>query len=197
MGDKNIPVGETKFNYNGQPVTRKRFCNSSYSTEKFKQENAIRMWAQAFDDLGLDYSYKPTLSFYGSNEPSHTADFFLADACVPVFVRGETLAEANYADYDAKDLALAIEGDVLVAYTDGKFKLMCYFTKQESKRRSHYVCEEEFEIVKCAELSDGATLNICPKCGKYYFTTDKVWQGCRHCGHLTAKNIWNGSKGVK
>ena len=186
-------MNETKFDCKGQRVKQKRFNISAFQTEKFRKENAIRLWAKIFDDLNLDYEYLVKLNLtYGGK--MQEADFFIENENIPVCVQGCRMCDGRSGE--AKEIALATNGDVLVAYADGRFKLMCYFT-EEYKIRTFRDYEDRIETRECAELCDEATLNTCSKCRKLYFTAKECFQGCRYCGNeLDNTVVMNGDEDV-
>ena len=132
----NIIVSDQKYGSDGNPFEPQRLSVGSDTTEKFKRENAMQKWAKIFDSLGQDYLHSPSatmtvkktmgnMSTYENR--SLKADFYLKNANIFAFVRGYSFEEEWSQSYDATDLAKAAECNVMVLYTDGKFRLVDYY----------------------------------------------------------------------
>ena len=199
----NIIVSDPKFGNDGKQFEPQRLSVGSDTTEKFKRENAMQMWAKTLDSLGLDYLHVPSvtmsvkktmgnMSTYENR--SLKADFYIKNANVFAFVRGYSFDEEWSQNYDATDLAKAAECNVMVLYTDGKFRLVDYYDCRDR------ALEKGNDLADISPaISDEAMFGDCRKCGGFYSCTSNGWWGCRHCGHYdgdnTAASTYYGSGG--
>ena len=169
-----------KYGNDGLGFEPKSFDVGSNKTEEFRRELAFQTWGKFFETLGIRYYYKATASYrvkkfateisYKYVDVEHKADFYLGDTDTFVLVRGYSFEEEREKRSSrAGDLTKVLDCSVVIAYADGRFRLVDYGDDSEA-------------------MSSDAALGRCPKCEELYFFTTNNWGGCRSCGHYNPKD---------
>lgn len=186
---KEMFIDNKIFTSESETFLPKAITVSSTTDEKFKKEQAMQMWAKIFDNLKIEYLHSPSICV---DRKEYTADFYLKTADTFVFVKGYAFDEEDYSNNEPNILAKEIERNVIVAYTDGKFRVVDFYDHQERLERDEVMPEEVY-------LSSEAMFCKCRKCNNYFVTTNYGWWGCRTCGFYdgnnTAKDCYLGDEG--
>jgi hypothetical protein len=172
---KQIRVGGERLDKNNNVIRSKPLDLTITDNAQFERELAMAAWAEALDRLAIDFVYKPTVKVGGK---VYRPDFYLKSSDTFVVIKNIKFAgEQGHYDDEITEFALAAERDVVVGYTDGKFRLADY--------RDRISRADDGESVSDTGLylDEDAWLCACYYCEQFFFCTNVSSWACRNCRH--------------
>jgi len=120
-----IKVGGLTLDCNKNAIKRKTLTLTLSNKAEFEKAIAIAEWSDSLEKFGLGVIFKPTVRI-GSQ--IFRPDFYLqqADAFVMIKPTAYDGIDEEY-DEEIEKLAFATERNIVVGYTDGRFKVADYF----------------------------------------------------------------------
>jgi len=165
-----VTIGGERLNYYDSLVKTKSITITTTDKAVLDKELLTAAWAEAFDRLAMNFTYKPV---FRANGKTFRPDFYLRDLDVFVVVKpGADSRQINY-DKNITEMAYAAERDVIVAYEDGRFGIADYGDKEDGENKDG----------RGLALSSSDTwLCVCHACDEWYFCSAHGSWECRNCG---------------